>query len=593
MKVIDLETDGLDYTKIHVMVGRDLDTDKVDVLTNYKDMSDYVRQCDSITGHNFLGFDWWAIRDILGIDIPVDSVTDTLVMSRLDHSNRDGGHSLEVWGSRLGVVKPEHTDWSVLSNDMIHRCVEDTKINSKLYRLLKNSLNSKQVPWTEVELECFVHWKMKEVERNGFYFDIEQCMILRAELNDKRAQCELQLARLFPSLGEAKKVGGSIVTTTPTSNKDGTLSVRNLRGLPVEWFTSGCPFTFIDWPEPSLTRPDFIRRHLQIAGWKPKVFTPTGVPKLDDEQLDDIISQVGEKYRPYQEWRILNTRITKQIDKWLEFYNDSTHREHGKIIHIGTRTHRMAHRDPPITQVPSSDAPYGSECRQLWGVPSGKYLLGCDASGIQLRVLAHYTADQEWIDKLTAPGADIHQIHADEGTVLLNKPVLRSKIKTISYAFLLGSGIPRLATEATCSLGEAEELRDLLYVLIPGLNDLIKSGKKQAKKGFIRSTISQRWIPTTSEWHGDWLASLLQEGEATVMKRALRIWTRQAERKGVQYSLSTQNHDEWQTEVETLEDADTLGKMQTLSIMQAGRYYNVKCPLDGQYKIGKTWKETH
>ena len=77
------------------------------------------------------------------------------------------------------------------------------------------------------------------------------------------------------------------------------------------------------------------------------------------------------------------------------------------------------------------------------------------------------------------------------------------------------------------------------------------------------------------------------------MKRALRIWTRQAERKGVQYSLSTQNHDEWQTEVQTLEDAETLGKLQTVSIIQAGRYYNVKCPLDGQYKIGKTWKDTH
>ena len=164
IKVIDLETDGLDYTKIHVMVGRDLDTDKVDVLTSYSEMVDYVGHCDCVVGHNFLAFDWWAIRDILGYSIPVNNCIDSLVLSRIDNSNRDGGHSLEAWGERLNVSKPEHEDWSVLSDAMIHRCVEDTKINAKLYRLLKNSINEKKIPWSEVELECFTHWKMRNIQ---------------------------------------------------------------------------------------------------------------------------------------------------------------------------------------------------------------------------------------------------------------------------------------------------------------------------------------------------------------------------------------------------------------------------------------------
>lgn len=584
-KIIDLETDGLEYTKIHVLVSRDLDTDDVDVLTNYKDMRDYVRQCGAIIGHNFLAFDWWVIHDILGVDIPIDRILDTLVMSRLDDSNRDGGHSLESWGLALGVVKPEHTDWSQLSDAMIHRCVEDTKINAKLYRLLKNSINEKQIPWTEVELECFVHWKMKEVERNGFYFDIEQCQVLRSELNDKRQECELQLRELFPSLAEAKYSKGELILTTPTTKRNGELSTRNLGGCPTDWFTDGAPFAWIKWPEVNLNRDAFIKRHLLHAGWKPKVLTPSGLAKLDDEQLDDIISQVGEKYRPYQEWRILNTRITKQIDKWLEFYNDNTHRQHGKIIHIGTRTHRMAHRDPPITQVPSSESSYGAECRELWTVPDNHCLLGCDASGIQLRVLAHYLDSPEWTEELI--NGDVHTRNAN----ILDVP--RPKAKTFIYSFLLGAGIPNLAVTLNKPIDTTKKLYYKFIDDTPGLKDLLSKGKDQAAKGFIRSTISGRWIPCKSTWHGDWLASLLQEGEATIMKRALKIWSRQADKKGVQYSLSTQNHDEWQTEVPDFETAEVLGKMQVLSLMQSGRYYNCKCPIDGEYKIGKTWKETH
>ena len=77
------------------------------------------------------------------------------------------------------------------------------------------------------------------------------------------------------------------------------------------------------------------------------------------------------------------------------------------------------------------------------------------------------------------------------------------------------------------------------------------------------------------------------------MKRALKIWCGQAEKKGVQYSISTQNHDEWQTEVNSEADAHTLGRLQVLSLEQAGRYYKCKCPITGEYKVGKTWKETH
>jgi len=597
--VLDLETDGLwpNYTTIWVGTVWDLDTGEYKSYTNMEELHSVLKReiskGSNFIGHNLLGYDWWVVSDLLDFALPLDQCHDTLCISRIDNSNRDGGHSLDAWGQRLGVQKPEHEDWSQLSDAMVHRNVEDCRINAKLYKLLINSINEKQIPWSEVYLEEWVHWKMTQVQRHGFWFDIEKCSILRSELSDKRQACEDELRDLFPSLPEAKFVKGELETYKPKARKDGSLGERGLRGCPVEWFEPGAEFTWVDYPKPEYTRDVFIRRHLLKAGWQPKVFTPTGQPKLSDELLDDIIHQVGDQYKPYQEWRILNTRITKQIDKWLEFYNHDTHRQHGSIIHIGTRTHRMAHRDPPITQVPSSDAPYGAECRDCWSVPEGKALLGCDASGIQLRVLAHYTGDREWISKLTAPGSDIHQTHADEGTVLLSKEVKRSQIKTITYSFLLGAGIPKLAAQAQCSLGEAEELRDLLYVLIPGLSDLMKEGKQQARKGYVTSRITHRRMPCQSDWHGDWLASYLQEGEASIMKRALRIWTRRADKEELNYTLVTVNHDEWQTEVDSLATANKLGPIQTLALQQAGRYYKCGCPIDGEWRVGSSWKFTH
>ena len=63
-------------------------------------------------------------------------VIDTLTMSKLLYPERAGGHSIEAWGKRLNRYKPTHEDWSQYSDDMMHRCEEDTEINLLTYRIL-------------------------------------------------------------------------------------------------------------------------------------------------------------------------------------------------------------------------------------------------------------------------------------------------------------------------------------------------------------------------------------------------------------------------------------------------------------------------
>ena len=51
-------------------------------------------------------------------------------------------------------------------------------------------------------------------------------------------------------------------------------------------------------------------------------------------------------------------------------------------------------------------------------------------------------------------------------------------------------------------------------------------------------------------------------------------------------------HDEWQMEVR--EDiANFVGELAVNCIIKAGEYYNLRCPMDGEYKIGENWSETH
>ena len=88
------------------------------------------------------------------------------------------------------------------------------------------------------------------------------------------------------------------------------------------------------------------------------------------------------------------------------------------------------------------------------------------------------------------------------------------------------------------------------------------------------------------------LNSLLQGAGAIVMKRALIILNEAIHNAGLDAHCVANVHDEWQIETRE-EQVDILGKLGVDAIRSAGEYYNLNCPLDGEYKVGGTWSETH
>ena len=279
---------------------------------------------------------------------------------------------------------------------------------------------------------------------------------------------------------------------------------------------------------------------------------------------------------------------------------------HGVTHHIGAWTHRCAHSRPntanisspwpddrkAITLVDRVKEKYDGELRSCWTVGEGNYLVGTDADGIQLRILAHYMESETYIDAiLKGTKEDETDIHS------LNKKALgsgcrsRDDAKTFIYAWLLGAGVAKVAsilgvTPAKASsamssfLSSLPELKRLKEVVIP----------LDAARGFFRG-LDGRKVVNKSEYL--MLAGYLQNGEQAIMKTALVLWYREAKRLNIPFNLCSFVHDEWQTEVTSKKDADALAKIQQEALVQAGLKLNVLCPITGGSDIGKTWKDTH
>jgi len=229
---------------------------------------------------------------------------------------------------------------------------------------------------------------------------------------------------------------------------------------------------------------------------------------------------------------------------------------------------------------PACDKPYGSECRALWTVGDGYKLVGCDASGIQLRMLAHYIGDPVYTAEVV--DGDIHTHHLNaigEGT--------RDNAKTFIYAFLLGAGGPKIGSIYGKGGKYGNKLKYEFLNRIPALKTMKYKYEAAAEAGYIIGLDGRR-IPVSDPYYT--MAALLQGGETVLMRRAMKLWT---ERSGhIDYSLLGWIHDEWQTEVKE-EQAEEFGKIQRQSIIDAGVELNLRCPMDGEFKVGSNWKETH
>ena len=191
--VFDIEANGLffDADKIWCIVAIDehdniysFEPDKI------KEGIELLQKADKIIGHNIIGYDIPLIKKLYNVDLNTDKeIIDTLILSRLSNPVREGGHSLEKWGYRLGgIQKQQHEDWTTFTPEMLVRCKKDTQINKTLFNYLKKECIgfSKESIFIEHETTKI----LQQQTENGFFFDEKEAMLLLSKINKRKSEVE-------------------------------------------------------------------------------------------------------------------------------------------------------------------------------------------------------------------------------------------------------------------------------------------------------------------------------------------------------------------------------------------------------------------
>ena len=590
--VFDIETDDLKATKVWCIVAQDLDSNELFRFAPHQLESGLglLQSADRLIGHNIIGFDIPIIENLLGVDLSTKKLVDTLVLSRLLNPVREGGHSLEMWGYRLDYTKTEFDDYARYSPEMLKYCVRDVQLNTMVYYKLREE--AKGFSKESVDLEQEVSLILKEQEQHGFEFNGQKAEKLLSELYKRMNEVEEEVHKVFkPKWVDDKEV-------RPYIKKDGTLSKRGLTNKEYDKLFSEIllqeskevdedgeiiipkpkPFMRKKLQEFNLGSRKQIGEYLQDFGWKPKKFTPTGQPIVDEKILIKITAIPEAQL--IAEYLLLQKRIA-QIESWIKAVEEDG-RVHGFVIPNGTITGRMAHRAPNMAQVPNLKSPYGVECRACWTTPKGYKLVGIDASGLDLRMLAHYMKDEDFTNEII--NGDIHS--RNQKIAGLQS---RNQAKTFIYALLYGAGDSKIGSVVGGSKADGGKLRERFFANQPTFKALRDRVTKAAAKGFVKG-LDGRKIYIRNAYAS--LNSLLQGGGAIAMKRALIILNNKAKKRNLDFKFVANIHDEWQVEVHKAH-AEYFGKLGTQAIQEAGDYYNLRCPLDAEYKIGDDWSETH
>ena len=572
--VFDIETNGLDPSKVWLVWAYERDTkefvlfsgDTVSTFSQYiKDMG----EC-KVIGHNIIAFDIPVCERLLGTDFSKCEVVDTLVMSRLSQPSRDGGHSLESWGDKLNFAKGDYDDWLNFSQAMVDYGKQDVALNERVYQILLNELTGFGSPCLVLEhqTQAIIARQIKR----GWTLDQEKSFVLLAELKEKKYELEDKVHEVFKPLPVFLK------QVTPKIKKDGTMSVVGLKFLGDSWETVGGEFSRIDFPMFNLGSRQQIGRHLQYYGWRPTSLTETGQPIVDEAVLRAVkgipeAALIGE-------YLMIQKRIA-QVQSWLDAVQDDG-RVHGYVNANGAVTGRMTHSSPNMGQVPAVYSPYGKECRDVWTVPQGYKLVGMDASGLELRMLAHYMNDEGYTNEIL--NGDIHtanQLAAGLET--------RDQAKTFIYAFLYGAGDAKIGSITGGTAKDGKRLKEKFLGNTPALGRLRERVGVASGRGYVLG-LDRRRVAIRSSHAA--LNSLLQSAGAIIMKKALCLLDEYATIWGLDYHIIGNIHDEIQTEVRE-KDAERFGRLATSCVEAAGLFYKLNCPLAGDYKVGQTWADTH
>lgn len=603
----DLETNGFleQTTTIHSLVIQCLDTEELmsctDACDDYPSIEEgleVLENSEEVWAHNGVKFDYPVLEKLKGITLK-GTLRDSLIISRLIYPNlmdkdyrrarisptdsievkRDkasklgmklqnfGKHSLEAWGERLGSLKDNYQggfeSWSLEMQDY---CEQDVRVLTRLVSLLKSKEYSEQA----IDLEHrFAYWIFRQ-EQHGVLFNTDKAVELYNTLQSKKVDIEEKLQEAFPPWQ----------VKTPFIPKVNNKKLGYKKNVPT-YKVREVVFN------PS-SRHHITFKLKEKYNWKPREHTPSGKAKVDESVLETL---------PYPEAKLLNEYFL--IDKRLGLLANGKNalmkkvRPDGRISAqantVGAVTRRCTHR--VVANIPRPSTAYGAEIRALFTVPEGRVMLGFDASGLELRCLAHYMAkhdDGKYRDVLLE--GDIHTVNQEAAGL-----PTRDNAKTFIYGFLYGAGDGKIGEIVGKGPKEGSRLRQKFLRKTPALHKVIKGVKRKVDKHKSLTAIDGGILHIRSSHSA--LNTLLQSCGSLIVKQATCLFHEELHRRGYKfgkdYAMVIHYHDELQVELYDPSNAEEFSEVALWALREAGEVYKFRCPIDGEVKVGDTWASTH
>ncbi len=557
--VFDIEANGLywDVTEVYCIVAYDVDSKKLYKFTpdTLKEGVKFILSADTLIGHNITVYDI-PVLEKLYQEKYTGKILDTLIVSRLMYpdirQHPFGGNGLKNWGQYLGNDKIDFDDWSHYSEEMLTYCVQDVKLNYDILLAQKEFIKDFQKVITFETLVAQICFKQ---HLNGFGYELTKGIDLEQTLAIERASYLDELQTIFPDKVQERwsdKTGKQLKSKITAFNPQSNLQVYER----------------------------LIEKYPRIKSKIPS--TEKGNPQIDSITLHDLVNadvMEASKILRYRD----NLKLEGQIKDWNDKATKSRDKRiHGEVNTQGAGTGRCTHANPNVAQVAKD-----KRMRALWvpGIPN--YVqVGCDLSGLELRMLAHYMHKHDngkYADVIL--NGDVHTMNQEAAGLST-----RDQAKTFIYGFLYGAGDAKIGTIVGGSRNKGRELKDKFLAKLPALKKVIE----EVRWSFLERGEVQlpdgRWVRCRSEHAA--LNTMLQGAGAIVSKYWMVVANLRLKAYKDKVLQMAYVHDELQFAVHKSVAKEVCKVLEEASL-EAGERLGIKMPLHSEACIGLNWQETH
>lgn len=623
MKLALLDTEGNGFleniTTLHCAVVENYETGERVLFnpSNISDLCSHLETYDGIICHGLINYDLPVLRKLYSWDYK-GQLIDTLLMSRTQRPKRVSPpganpkfpNSIEAYGVRFGVPKPIHEDWSVFSDKMMHRCGEDVRIGRMVYDYLLKEGEGEG--WEEAhKLNAKLFYYLQRQEEYGWLVDRDWMLRCISTLDRWIERIDSVVVGSLPlviDIEEDKKNEEYNYLRKPFLKSGGysgnAVKYFGENGIEIRENQLAGPFSRITIRTVNLNSNDETKEFLLAQGWQPEEWNTnddgerTSAVMSHDDEFEGIQGSLGRLIAK----RVQCRHRRSQIQGWMEHI-----RPDGRIgAAIGgiANTGRLRHKTIVNVPSPTTKSFFAKWMRKCFIAKEGWVLVGTDSKSNQVRQLAARLDDPAFTEFVLS-GQDIH-----ERNRLLSGVATRTIAKNLYYGTVFGAGDKKIGTYVAGGSKQGKELREKFFEALPTLPAWLERerqnwrataqqfyneqwNKVEYRNGYIRGLDGR---PILVEFEKDILVYYLQSDEAIQMAAAycvLHKWLERAGYKwGLDYGFVIWMHDEWQIECRK-EIANEVVKLSNEAIAWAGRYFNIKCPHEGESKVGINWTETH